>query len=75
MQSLRKMQNAFEIIKTVVLTITDLERAANGVNLILSVMIPTTIPGASFSRIDFVASGVTSRSVNPVPPVVKTMST
>ena len=35
-------------------------------------IIATTIPGASFSSIGRVASGVTSRGENPVPPVVRT---
>ena len=35
-------------------------------------IIATTIPGASFSSSGRVASGVTSRGENPVPPVVRT---
>jgi len=39
------------------------------------VTIAVAMPGASFSKIGLVASGVTSRGANPVPPVVKMTST
>ena len=45
-----------------------LERAARGVLLRDPLSIQWISPGADLSRIDRVASGVTSRGPNPVPP-------
>ena len=45
-----------------------------GVRAIESARIASGIPGASRSSTDCVASGVTSRSARPVPPVVSTSS-